>query len=168
MTKVFWTAKDWFKKEGSASLDKELKRIWAIKSKFRKKMSSLPEEVLNKYTLEQINLIVKEATEKTKAKTLGHARTLGFSQNITFAYTIKGESHQKSVLEQARDYLKLLFSTDFYIDRVITSTVSHNNGVCSPTGYNPEDPKHLTPKPLPKVKQTDRAFYYDYLEHLAQ
>lgn len=167
MTKTFWGKKDWFRDVGYKSLDQEMSRIIQVKARFQKKRDSIDPNVLLRYPLAEVNKIVKAASERNKSKVIGQARELGFSPNITLAYTIKGESHQKSVLEQAKDYMKLLLSTDFYLDRILASTVARNIGCPCFVGYG-EGAKPPTLKLLPKAQQTDRKFYYDYFDHLSQ
>lgn len=142
----------------------DILRQAGIKQRFSDKWASLPADVKDTHPADKVFLLIKTSTEAQKTKFINMARLLGMSVNITMSYLITGEKTRKSVLAQAKDYCKLLYNPDLYLDQIINRVVAHNNQTPCPVDLS----CNVRPKPLPKTKHIDMDRYYKYLEHLAQ
>jgi len=95
------------------SLEKHLNIYSDIKQRYIKKLNKIPKETKEKYTLDFMLEIQKNVGERTYIET---AYLLGFKKKGSYRHL-----YTKSLSEfaQAKDYVRLLYSFDIQMDKII-------------------------------------------------
>lgn len=96
-----------YSKAFEESLELELQRCQIIRAQFQKKLSEIPEGVLEKYSPEHMQYL---AMNGTKNSYILAAQVLGFPIYLNQPYHIQGEKKRRSVFKMALDYVSLLFN----------------------------------------------------------
>lgn len=107
------------------SLQKHLNIYSNIKQKYIKKLENIPKDVKEKYNLDFMLEIQKNVGERTYIET---AYLLGFKRKTTYKalYATK-----LSEFAQAKDYVRLLYSFDAQMDKIINHCNENNKDIHS-------------------------------------
>lgn len=96
-----------YSKAFEESLELELQRCQALREKFQKKLSEIPEGALEKYGPEQMHYL---SMNGTKNAYILAAQVLGFPIYLNQPFHIQGEKKRRSVFKMALDYVSLLYN----------------------------------------------------------